>query len=507
MKLRPYQETTIDNARTALGEHKSIVLALPTGSGKTVIANSIIQRHRATYPNGHIWFVVDRVVLVKQTEREFEGLRCQILQGENTEFDALADVTIATVQTLASRWDHTFVTDPTLIIIDECHVLHSAHFKMRERHPDAFIVGMTATPLNPSMGKLFDAIVHGPSISELMPEYLVKPRYYVPANPDLTGIETTYINGTPDYVSKQLGKRMCSIVGDVVQSWMEIARGRKTVVFACDIAHAETLTGEFTRSGISCRAIHSKSEDRDEALAQFASGEVTVLVNVNVLTAGFDHPDIRCIVLARPTLSLGMHIQQLGRGLRISEGKDEVKVIDHAGNIARHCRAEHYEPPTELNEAELKERATSRSSNDEAGTPCDECGFLIERGHYECPECGYSWSPPPRVTTVDGSIIELDSGEEVISGISPERFYQQALRQFENDPKCIEKNFANATDDYNYFRTRAYLSTQTFCKDKEYQMPDKRTLNALYSVETSEVVRGQIKHQQIRWAKSRRRTA
>ena len=505
MKLRPYQETTIDNARDALSDHRSIVLALPTGAGKTVIANSIIQRHRASYPDGHIWFVVDRVVLVKQTEREFDGLRCQILQGENTEFDALADVTIATVQTLASRWNHTFVTDPTLIIIDECHVLHSAHFEMRERHPDAFIVGMTATPLNPSMGKLFDTIVHGPSISELMPEYLVKPRYYVPANPDLTGIETTYINGTPDYVQKQLGKRMCSIVGDVVQSWMKLANGLKTVVFACDIAHAETLTGEFTMNGISCRAIHSKSEDRDEALAQFANGEVTVLVNVNVLTAGFDHPDIRCIVLARPTKSLGMHIQQLGRGLRTSEGKDEVLVIDHAGNIDRHGRAEHYEPPTELNEAELKERATSRSSNDEAGTPCDECGFLIERGHYECPECGYSWSPPPRVTTVDGSIIELDSGEEVITGISPERFYQQALRHFENDPKCIEKNFANATDDFNYFRQRAYLSTKTFCKDKGYQMPANRTLNALYSVETSEVVRGQIKHQQIRYVKGRNR--
>ena len=106
---------------------------------------------------------------------------------------------------------------------------------------------------------------------------------------------------------------------------------------------------------------------------------------------------------------------------------------------------------------------------------------------------------------VDGSIIELDSGEEVITGMSPERFYQQALRYFENDPKCIEKNFANATEDYNYFRTRAYKSTKTFCQDKGYQMPANQALNALYSVETSEVVRGQIKRQQIRHWKGRNR--
>ena len=108
---------------------------------------------------------------------------------------------------------------------------------------------------------------------------------------------------------------------------------------------------------------------------------------------------------------------------------------------------------------------------------------------------------------VDGSIIELDSGEEVISAKSPERFFQEALWVFENDPKCIEENRerGHTRDDHNYFRTRAFMSTKTFCEDKGYQMPANQTLNALYSVETSEVVRGQIKCQQIRYAKGRNR--
>ena len=510
MTLRSYQSNAIDDAKAALMSHPRLVLTLPTGAGKTIIAGEIARRHLKSYPRGHVWFLVDRINLVDQTEDKFDGLRSQVLQGKNTKYDGLADVTIATVQTLESRLDHGMVPDPTLIFIDECHVQRKLYADLPQRHGSALIIGMTATPLHPSMGMLYETVVQGPSIRELINEgWLVQPRYYVPAEPDLAGITKVKGEfGTPDFVQSQLGKRMSTIVGDVLQSWRELAGNRKTIVFACDIAHANSLTAEFNSHGIRSGVIHSKSDSNDAVLQDFKAGTLRVLINVNVLTAGFDQPDIECVVLARPTLSKTLHIQQIGRGLRISEetGKRDVLVIDHAGNIHRHGRAEDFVPPESLDEKELKTRAKSADVSEKKDKPCKECGFLIQHGTYECPECGYSWSPPPQVTMVDGAIVELDTGRTAIEQITPERFYQEALGFWETDKFCIRENakLRNPTQKFNYFRRRAFLSTQSFCELKGYRMPPTWKLNKLDSVEPSQVVKNEIKRQQIAYFKKRK---
>lgn len=510
MTLYRYQSDAIDDAKATLMKHQSIVLTLPTGAGKTIIAKEIVRRHLASNPPRHVWFLVDRINLVDQTEDKFDGLRCQVLQGQNTKYDGLADVTIATVQTLESRLDHGMVPDPTLILIDECHVQRNLYADLTQRHSSALIIGMTATPLHPAMGRLYENVVQGPSIAELINDgFLVQPRYYVPAEPDLTGIKTVKGEfGTPDFVQRQLGKRMSTIVGDVLQSWRELAGNRKTIVFACDIAHADLLTAEFNSHGIRTGVIHSKSDSNDAVLQDFKAGTLRVLINVNVLTAGFDQPDIECVVLARPTLSKTLHIQQIGRGLRTSEetGKQDVLVIDHAGNIHRHGRAEEFMSPESLDEKELKARAKSADVSEKKDKPCKECGFLIQHGTYECPECGYSWSPPPQVTMVDGAIVELDTGRTAIEQITPERFYQEALGFWETDKFRIRENakLRNPTPTFNYFRRRAFLSTQSFCRLKGYRMPPTWTLNKLDSVEPSQVVKAEIKRQQIAYFKKRK---
>lgn len=510
MTLRRYQSNAVDDAKAALMEYQRIVLTLPTGAGKTLIAGEIARRHLTSNSRRHVWFLVDRINLVDQTENKFDGLRCQVLQGKNTKYDGLADVTIATVQTLESRLDHGMVSDPTLIFIDECHIQRELYADLPQRHSSALIIGMTATPLHPSMGMVYETVVQGPSIGELINEgWLVQPRYYVPAEPDLTGITKVKGEfGTPDFVQSQLGKRMSTIVGDVLQSWRDLAEHRKTIVFACDIAHADLLTAEFNSHGVRSGVIHSKSDSNDVVLQGFKAGTVQVLINVNVLTAGFDQPDIECVVLARPTLSKTLHIQQIGRGLRISNetGKQDVMVIDHAGNIHRHGRAEDFAPPESLDEKELTKRAKSADVSGKKDKPCKVCGFLIQHGTYECPECGYSWSPPPQVTMVDGAIVELDTGRTVIGQVTPERFYQEALGFWETDKSCIKENARprNPNQTFNYFRRRAFKSTKTFCRLKGYQMPPPWKLNKLDSVEPSHVVKGELKRQQIAYFKQRK---
>ena len=162
--------------------------------------------------------------------------------------------------------------------------------------------------------------------------------------------------------------------------------------------------------------------------------------------------------------------------------------------------------PESLDAKALKASAKTADVSEKKNKPCKECGFLIQHGTYECPECGYSWSPPPQVTMVDGAIVELDTGRTAIEQITPERFYQEALGFWETDKFCIRENakLRNSTPTFNYFRRRAFLSTQSFCRLKGYRMPPTWKLNKLDSVEPSQVVKGELKRQQIAFFKKRK---
>jgi superfamily II DNA or RNA helicase len=299
-----------------------------------------------------------------------------------------------------------------IVVVDEAH---HAPAKMYRRllaaYPAAIILGLTATPCRGDgrgLGGIFDLLVECPSVAELIGGgYLVGTRVYAPTRPDLIGVHVK----RGDYDDGELADRMDKpkLVGDVVEHWLRLGEGRPTVAFAVNVAHSVHLRNEFRRAGVLAEHIDGSTplEERDRILAQLADGKIEVITNCSVLTEGWDQPNVSCLVLARPTKSLGLYRQMVGRCLRPSPGKIEALIIDHAAATFEHGFVE---DPIEWSLIEDR-RAENKAHKARGAVPhapslttCSECHAVRFEGH-PCPVCG--WRPRPKaepVEVVDGEL-------------------------------------------------------------------------------------------------------
>jgi len=210
------------------------------------------------------------------------------------------------------------------------------------------------------------------------------------------------------------------LVGDITRTWLEKARDRKTLVFAVNCAHSRAITDSFLAEGI--KAVHldfrTPREERETIIAAFKAGEIQVLSSVMLLAIGFDVPDASCAIMARPTLSEGLHMQQAGRVLRPAEGKTDCLILDHSGNTVRFGLPIHFEPP-ELNSDDRPN--TKQKRKQIKMVACTECGFAMEPGQQTCPNCGID--RPERksnVTNIRGELVEYGSDDSGEANYSPE---------------------------------------------------------------------------------------
>jgi len=265
---------------------------------------------------------------------------------------------------------------------------------------------------------------------------LVKPKIFAPAPPDLRGVE---VASTGDYQINQLSDRMDTdaLVGDVVEHWLRHAQRRRTVMFAVDIAHSVHIVRELVKSGVKAEHLDGSTPqtEREAILARLASGETEVVCNVGVLTEGFDLCDIGCIALVRPTRSLGLFRQMIGRGLRPASGKSDVIILDHSGGVHRHGRPD---DPIEWTlhtdkRAVNAAHAARLQEHREPFCECSACGHLRMRG-MACDNCG--WEPNPRgegIAYIDQDLIELGQTQrselDRITFYRELRGYQQTARR------------------------------------------------------------------------------
>jgi DNA repair protein RadD len=406
--LRPYQAAAVDyvvgrfESPRATARAPRIILAAPTGSGKTHIAAAIIEHLRGA-PGGTM-FITDRITLSDQAYSRLSdtGLATGLMQGEKRLRLVNEDVLVGTAQTFARR----LLDPPAIAFIDEVHYLHGWHRRMLDAWLQTTFVGLTATPERKGLAKYFDDLQLVSTIGELIElGYLVPFKCYGPSTPDLTQVRI--ISG--DYHRGGLSQLMSSakIVGDVVATWQRMAADRKTIVFGVDIAHVKELVAAFAAEGVRAAAIHqgTPDEERRRAIEQFENADLQVLASVAVLSVGFDAPATRCVVLARPTLSLALHIQQAGRGCRTAPDKDDVVILDHAGNCARHGLPQHY-IPSGLRGGD--QQSGGKRAHDPAAAPCPECSYIVETGQRECPQCGFRKRAQPAVVALDGELIALN---------------------------------------------------------------------------------------------------
>lgn len=407
--LRPYQHDIINETRKLMiAGSKSILIQSPTGSGKTVLTAKMLESaSQKTYIS---WFLVHRRELIKQSIRTFVDVNVKhgVISSGFGE-DPLQLVQIASVQTLGRRYHK--VTKPNLIIYDEAHHVAAGTWdKIYKAFPDAYHIGLTATPERldgKGLRPWFNKMVAGPKITWLIENgYLSLYKLFAPTTIDTEGVKMT----GGDFNKKALAMRVYSsptVTGDAVREYLKYAKGKRAVAFCVSVQHSKEIAAKFNANGI--RAAHVDGETdqhiRDLEIRKFQDGEIDILCNVDLFGEGFDVPAIECVILLRPTNSLGLYLQQVGRALRPAPGKDYAIILDHAGNVQRHGL------PDEDREWSLDGKA-ARLRNSDGGPRvqlCPKCFAAKFPGRPKCIHCGHIFEVNAReIEHVEGELQEID---------------------------------------------------------------------------------------------------
>jgi superfamily II DNA or RNA helicase len=344
--------------------------------------------------------------LIDQTVESFygDGIRdIGVIQADHVMTDWSRPVQIASVQTLQRR----SLPEASFAIIDECHRWFD-FYEAWMGHPDwldKIFVGLSATPWTKGLGKHFDDLLIPATTQELIEEGYLSPfRVFAPDHPDLHGVRTV----AGDYHEGDLSAAMnkVQLVANIVETWVRMAEGRPTLVFAVDCAHAKSIQQEFERAGIPAgyQDAFTPKDERKEIKRKFHSGHYKVVVNVGTLTTGVDW-DVRCVVLARPTKSEILFVQIIGRGLRTAEGKDYCLILDHSDT---HDRLGFV---TDIIHDELDDgkhrKAPPVVPKERLPKECSKCHCLKPAGVLACPNCGFKPQRQPQVTVHAGELREL----------------------------------------------------------------------------------------------------
>lgn len=401
--LRPHQSKAIDMLRQSLaGGNRRVVLQASTGFGKTLTAAKIIESARAKGRN--VLFTVPRVTLVNQTVREFldEGLdHIGVIQADNPRTDASAPVQVASVQTLAKRP----ISDCFgLVIVDECHETFKVIYDLMQKWPHVHFVGLSATPWAKGMGRHWQDLCIAADLQGLIDTgYLSKFTVFAPDVPDLSGVKTM----SGDYAEGGLEEVMSDkkLVASVVETWLAKGENRPTFCFGVNCAHAKTLLAQFQMAGVAagyCDA-YTDSVEMDLLKRQFIAGDIRVMCSVRKMTTGIDWP-VSCIIDAAPTQSEMLHVQKIGRGLRINPGTEDLIVLDHAANSLRLGLVTDIHHTT-LDGSEKGERQQSKAKAEKLPKECANCAAL--HTGLICPFCGNERKPIAGIETVDGELVQI----------------------------------------------------------------------------------------------------
>ena len=340
-KLRPYQKAAIASVVARYREReRRMLLYLPTGAGKTVIATFIIQALRDKLALGRTLFIAHRREILDQTVRTLQehlpGLSIEVEQGERTA-ETNADITVASVQSLLRRKERYDPKSFDIIVCDECHRALSPSWDAvisyfwSQAGAQTLLLGMTATPRRSdgrSVLELFGETAFEVSRTDLEDlGYLVPMRYFTVLG-DLKLDQVQQSGG--DFQVGALSRVMDTPLHRAlaVKGWLEQGAGKKTLAFCAGVEHAHHLAADFRAIGVTAEAIDGKTRERHELLERFKAGSLQVLTNYGVLTEGFDEPSVTCVLMARPTTSPLVYTQCLGRGLRCSPSKTSCTVID-----------------------------------------------------------------------------------------------------------------------------------------------------------------------------------
>lgn len=403
--LYDYQQELLEKSHAALApERARVMMQLPTGGGKTEIAGALLKDFLVDGRKA-VW-LTHREELANQTEDRLND-NWSIQARHATERWRIGRpapgwrnrVAIFKAQTVSRRnkdsttvWDNYGPDD--LLVIDEAHHSPASGWERAIKQWPGRVWGLTATPwrLEPEKGfnHLFDTLITGPEISELQAdEHLAPSSVWAPTEENrIVGKEIRQGEYTPGGIER--GNDQAIMTTMAVTFWLNMAAGRQTIVYAVSKGHADNLVGAFEERGISAKAILSNTspDDREKAIEDFETGSLMVLVNVAVATEGFDLPEASCVMITRPTKSLALYLQMVGRGLRHKKGDvSDCLILDLAGNAEEQG---HGLPETDRRDIwSLAPRGNSPvGDGDPPVRYCHECNYMAHPAHHKCPQCG-----------------------------------------------------------------------------------------------------------------------
>lgn len=416
--LRPHQVEAVEKLRRGIrsGLRRQILVA-PTAFGKTECAAHIIQQSQEKRATA--WFIVDRIPLIDQTSERFAeyGIEHGIIQANHPMTDYRQRVQIASAQTLARR---SIDWVPDLIVIDEAHCQYKATIDLVERAGSAKVIGLTATPFTAGMADHWDGLVNGATVNFLLKQGWLSPiRIKACVAPDMQGAKKKF---TGEYEEEEAGQRGITIIGDVVQTWVEqtakhFGGPAKTIVFSPSVAHGAELCRHFAEAGYNFQQLSHLDEDGDRRtkIAEFRRADSAIhgLVSCAVLTKGFDVPDVLCGISCRPyRKSFSSHIQELGRVMRISPGKEFGLWLDHSGNSIAFAddTAWLYEYGVDTLSDAAKRDSIAREPSESIRRKafCGECGTQMRAGSDVCPSCGWQRQQLGEIRVVQGELIDFE---------------------------------------------------------------------------------------------------
>jgi superfamily II DNA or RNA helicase len=346
MQLRGYQTPCVEALRASYARgHRAPLLTAPTGSGKTHIIAAITAS--AAAKGRRVLVVAHRRELIRQASAKLtaagvhHGIICAGFVAEPQ-----ATVQVASVQTLARRPNALLVPPPDLIVVDEAHHARAGQWRaLLDANPNAKLLGVTATParldgrgLGVTAGGCFDDLIIGPSIPQLIAEgYLAPTRIFAP--PERLDLSDVRMRGG-DYDLADLERAIGSgrITGDCIEQYRLYADHQPAIAFCVSVQHAAGVAQRFRDAGYRGVCVHggTPTAERDAAIAGLADGSVEVLASCDLISEGLDVPAVGAVILLRPTKSLVLYMQQVGRGMRPAPGKSALIVLDHVNNVLAH---------------------------------------------------------------------------------------------------------------------------------------------------------------------------
>lgn len=462
--LRPYQTDIVDSLRLTLGKHRRSVLCAPTGAGKTIMFTYMISEHLKR--GGNVLVLTHRTELLKQSGSSFQkfGLSPEYITA-GSKPDLTAKLHVCMVETLERRKEaySEFIQSKSLVVIDEAH-LNIFTKILPSISEKAFVIGATATPLRkgktvPSLDEFYGAIVQKIDTPELIEQgFLSRAETYgMPIS--LKGIKR---RGN-DYDTSQYYEENKTYLG-VVKNWKRLSEHKKTILFASNVKSSKRVCEEFNASGYKAKHIdgNTPKNEREAILEWFDKTPDAIVCNCGILNAGFDQPDIECVILYRATISLPLYLQMCGRGSRTTSTLNTFKILDFGENVKRHGFWED-DRVWSIEKATVREMAAPVKD-------CPKCMAMLPTQAKECQYCGHVF--PVKVTEAEEIELKLLDKAKIVREFKTmnNRQLAEACKDKTIKASWVLHNKTDKEDARDFLREMGYKKSFEFVNKKRYRV-------------------------------------